>query len=238
MNRQKITGALFSLATALGTSGCMFGTAEPGPVQPVFSCGTPVKTTSKRPDGSTVEIERPMALPELLASGQSLTDAGLFAANTSLTGTGGYGQLESAVGCYGRALTLSPESYEAALGLGVTFIAKARNEPENSRWRLAFLESAKRQLGMAYMIRRGSFEPLYYLAEVAVLEEEYQAAKVILEELKKNGYRVGAVTTLLGYVLETTGDMATAVVNYEIAVREGWPTTSVGFAQARLLALR
>lgn len=219
---------------AVATAGCSaFGQAPP--VQPTLPiCARTVSETSSRVGENDATVQRPMNLAELLRAGDASRNEALEA-----QGAGGpfllsRARLEAAQSCYGRALSLSPESYEASIGLGVVFLGLARAEASGGARQRTFVELAKRRLGAAYMIRRGAFEPLYYLAETAVVEKDYKTAETLLDELEKKRYRLGSVGALQGYVHEKTGNAALARLHYEMVVKEGWPAEAVQFALERL----
>src|SRR6059058_4527386 len=82
---------------------------------------------------------KPLLTPELVENGNAVRDAGLV-----ILAAGGdaddLGQtLATAADCYSRALALAPDSYEASLGLGVTYLARVRASDKDSITRDAFL---------------------------------------------------------------------------------------------------
>ena len=169
------------------------------------------------------EHERPLTAPELTMFGNNFRDAGLDAQSGGYIG-GGEGELSAAADCYGRALQLAPDNYAANFGLGVSYMGRAKNiASKTDRKRIALLSSAKRMLGRAYALRHGHLEALFYLAELAVHEDDFNRAKTYLEVLKKRGYKPGPVAALLGYMAEAQGNDAQAQIHYEAALMAGWP---------------
>lgn len=177
---------------------------------------------------------RPLSTPELVQHGNSFLQMGLSAkASMPMLGET---EMDAAAGCYGRAIQLSRESYEATLGMGIVHLTRAQTAVEAKQTVDAetSLKAAKQMLGAAYMMRRGAFEPLFYLAWVLVLEEKYGEAKSILDELKAGNYRPGAVDLLYGYILEEAGNDDDADVSYNAVIREGWPDEAVEFARKKI----
>lgn len=215
----------FAAALAIGSTACFT------PQQQALNQANQeslARCSSPRDDG------KPRTAPELAVLGNSLRDAGLAAQAAGAMG-GGEGDLKGAANCYGRALQLAPESYSANMGLGVTYLARARlirNERDPKR--AHFLRAAKRMLGYAYMVRHGGYEPLYYLAEAAALEQDWARAKSYLEPLKTAGYKLGPVYALLGYIAEEQNDRTQAVVLFEMAMNAGWPAETVDHASRKV----
>ena len=136
--------------------------------------------------------------------------------------------------CYSRALLVAPDSYDAKLGLGITYLARARGMDERADTREPMLTAAKRALGEAYMVRQGPFEPLYYLAEVAVLEKDYDSANKFLKVLHESRAKFAPVAAMMGYIAEKQGDSERAKELYREAVQAGQPYETVLFASAKL----
>lgn len=107
--------------------------------------------------------------------------------------------------CFARALALSPNNYGATLATGVASLVAAKaalyynRGPELAAEHLA---QAKALLGSAYMLRAGQLEPLYYLAEVAVLEDEIDLALWFLSPLELASHKPLDVMILKSRVLE------------------------------------
>lgn len=175
--------------------------------------------------------------------GGSYTTAELVAqGNVYLASTSPFGSpLDRAASCYLRARQLSSEDYSVNLGLGVTYLIQAKAKLEAGKQARAeiLLESAKKALGIAYIVRQGHLEPIYYLAEIAILEnkpDSLRLAQLLLQHLEKERYKLGSVATLQGYLAERGGDRMKARERYLVAIRQNWPPESVNYALERYLA--
>jgi tetratricopeptide (TPR) repeat protein len=135
--------------------------------------------------------------------------------------------LRQAVDCYGRALRLSPDSYEAQLSMSVAYLARARLAPAKSMDRASLLEGARHMLGRAYMLRHGAYEPLYYLAQVAIEEGNLDLARQLLEVLQAARFKEGPVNMLLGHLYERLRNRREAAAFYAQAMAAGWPAESM-----------
>jgi hypothetical protein len=221
---------LLKAAILLGTTGCFAqmqqNAASQGTQESLAMCSSP------KEDG------KPRTAPELAALGDSLRDAGMQAQAAGAMG-GGDSDLSAAASCYGRALQLAPESYAANLGLGVSYLARARTiQNKNDSRRRHYLAAAKRMVGYAYMMRHGGYEALYYLAEAAVLDEDWSRARVYLEPLKRAGYKLGPVYALLGFIAEEQHDNTQAATLYEMAMNAGWPAETVDHVSRKVEEVR
>lgn len=172
----------------------------------------------------------------LIEQGDLIRDMALAFQGSSPYGV--QGDLTKASVCYGRALRISPTSYTANFGLGVTFLAMAREYTDETMSmnpeRELYLNAAKERLGKAYVLRAGSYEPVYYLAETAVHEEDFDRAKLYLNTLVKAGYKLGPSYALKGYIAEQENNESEAKEFYEMALQSGWPVTTLRFAGQRL----
>ena len=221
---------LLKAAILLGTTACFVpqqqGAMTQDTQERLAMCSSP------KDDG------KPRTAPELAVIGNSLRDAGMQAQAAGAMG-GGSSDLTAAANCYGRALQLAPESYAANLGLGVTYLARARAiQNKNDSKRRHFLSAAKRMLGYAYMMRHGGYEALYYLAEASVLDEDWSRARVYLEPLKRAGYKLGPVYALLGFIAEEQNDKVQATTLYEMAMNAGWPAATVDHVSRKVEEVR
>jgi len=187
-----------------------------------------------RPAMDDKGVSRPLMTPEYVSYGNFFLQNALSA--KAIFPTSGEDELDAAASCYGRALQLSRESYEATLGMGVIHVSRAQTaiESRHTDDAKASLIAAKQMLGTAYMIRRGAFEPLFYLAWVASLEDETKQAISILDELKAAGYRPGAVALLYGSIQEEEGAKEASQKAYQQVIREGWPEEAVDFAKGKI----
>lgn len=110
--------------------------------------------------------------------------------------------------CFSRALALSPDNYDATLSMGVAWLTAAKaahyyrkfyefwKAKHYDRIASEHLERAKHLLGRAYMLRSGQLEPLFYIAEVAVLEGDYELAHRYLTYLAESKYRTFEVLAI------------------------------------------
>jgi tetratricopeptide (TPR) repeat protein len=173
--------------------------------------------------------------PTLTAFANSKRDTGLLLqASSEYVGAGAEDFRVAAI-CYKRALQLSPDSYEANLGIGVAFLGLARSAHEEANLtKKTLAQAAKHALGHAYMVRQGPYEPVYYLAELAVFEKDYTRAKTMLELLSQADAKRGPVQALLGYIAEKTGDRTGAQSHYRAAVAEGGPIETMFYASAKV----
>lgn len=215
--RRRRTRRLPLLAFCALTSGCMAKSMEGNEPQTALnSCGAANETK------------------EIVASADAYRNHGLN--KPAVLGTNR--DLIAAGECYARALSLSPVHYEANLGLGVVLLARAEHEKAGSIERSTFLSAAKSRFGAAYVIRQGAFEPLYYLAEVAVMEGDYNRANRYLKPLYDAKYKVGPVAALYGYMAEVSNDKERARAFYARTTQVGWPSESVVWAADKLKKLR
>lgn len=131
--------------------------------------------------------------------------------------------------CYTHALQINPEDYGAHLGLGVAniMIGRRTGQPE-------YFNTARTHLATALAVRPFHFEVVYYLAELAVLEDKYELAQAFLDPLLKAGYKKGPVYTLAGDVYRHLGDSKKAREFYMIGAREGWPVMTARYARERM----
>lgn len=134
----------------------------------------------------------------------------------------------NAMVCYLHTLQINPEDYGAHLGIGVANIMTARLTGQKEH-----LNTARTHLALALAIRPFHFETVYYLAELAVLEEKYTIAKEFLTPLLKAGYKKGPVNTLAGDVYLHLGEEKLARKFYAIGADEGWPMSTARYAQER-----
>lgn len=177
---------------------------------------------------------QPLQAPALMGIGNLyLTDALGDMVNSGLGATS---KLEKSNECFDRALRLAPDNYEAQLSIGVTYLARARLAMEGPE-RSSLLQAARHMLGSAYMLRHGAYEPLYYLAEVAVAEHNPELARKLVEPLQRAHVKDGPVNALLGYLDERDDRLDDAREAYRKAIAAGWPAESLSFATARLAKL-
>jgi tetratricopeptide (TPR) repeat protein len=221
-------GWALALGVALATTalGCFQGLQQGAAVASEGRvCAKLVEIEQK--DGN--KTQRPQTTIELVLHGDRLRDEGLYLNATAAFGRGS-SQMFGALDCYGRALALAPEHYGANLGLGVTYLALAKQldeKPESERVR-SMLQSAKKSLARAYALRRGHFEPVFYLAEIAAFEEDYQRARGYIEAIQKAGTtKLGPVEALLGSIAERQGNKEEAKQHYEAAFRSGGPVETL-----------
>ena len=200
--------------------------------QGIWGCGMPVTPTpSGGATGACATTVPKNGAPDLVEQGVALRDAALraqFMPNTE-------GTLREASQCFERALTYAPENYDAVLGSGLTYLALARaTDALRSSRAKQLLILAKRQLGRAYLLRQGSREALYYLAEAAMLEENSEEALRFLAPLEKSGYRLGPVNAMLGDAAFLKGDKETANTYWTAAANSGYPAETVEYAHHRV----
>lgn len=131
--------------------------------------------------------------------------------------------------CYAHALQINPEDYGAHLGLGVANIMASRRSGNRE-----YLSTARTHLSLALAIRSFHFEVVYYLAELAVLEDKYELAQAFLEPLLKAGYKKGPVYTLAGDVYRHLGQGDKARAFYAQGANEGWPLVTAQYARERM----
>lgn len=213
--------AIVLFASALGW-GCGHGL---GAVE-IYSCAKP----------STDGSNQPLQTSALVAQGNLYLEGGLRDL-TRYTVLDVAATLRQSGDCFGRALRLAPDSYEAHLSMGIAYLARARMQDEDTPDRADLLNGARRLLGRAYMLRHGAFEPLYYLAEVAATQGDLALARRLLEPLHRAGVKEGAVNMLLGSLSERQDKPREARTFYRKAVAAGWPPEALSFAAARLRKL-
>lgn len=184
-------------------------------------------------EGTTGSKQEPLQAPALLEVGNNYLDGALHDLDKSDI-LGVQTALRKSSECFGRALRLAPDSYEAQLSMSVAYLARARLAAEGSSDRASLLQGARHMLGRAYMLRHGAYEPLYYLAEVSVAEGNLALARKFLEPMRAAGVKEGPVNMLLGYISERNGKTDDAREFYRKAVAAGWPAETLSFAATRL----
>lgn len=172
--RAVMLGTLFALALLLA---------------PAAARASPLPCTQISDEGA------PVTLAALLAAG----DAALRAALEALEPQD---DLLAARACYERALQQSPDSYAASLGLGVGEVLRAQHLGRSRQDAADAIGQAKLHLGRAYFLRQDPYEPLYYLAEVALLEGDLAQAEALLQPLQEARWKEGAVYLLLAELAE------------------------------------
>jgi hypothetical protein len=214
-----------SLALILASTGCL--PKAPGPVD-INRCAV-----EKTADGQY----KPMLAPELVETGNEYLEGALHDLPQVDPGDV-QKELQRSDDCFGRALRLAPDNYDAQLSMGITYLAHARLLHDDSPERSSLLKGARHMLGRAYMLRHGAYEPLYYLAEVAIAEGDLVTARHFLEPLRAAGTKAGPVNMLLGYLSEREGKTDEAQEFYRKAVTAGWPAETLQYATTRLDQLR
>lgn len=132
--------------------------------------------------------------------------------------------LKHAEACYAAALRLSPESYEALLGLGVVHLVRYRQAYSEGEAALA-----RSALVRAYHTRQAAFEPLYYLAELELLGGERERARALLQILDEQEVKQGAVYVLLAVLAAADGDPEIAAAYRDKAILRGQPSSLLAF---------
>lgn len=202
-----------------GSAGCVAATLAP-PTNPCSVTGQ---------DG------QPPSSSLLLFVGKSRLSDGLASVNSGTKQPYRIAPLVAAAECYSRALQRAPDNYEATMGLAATYIALTIQLSSESSERVAAISSAKRMLGKAYALRQGAFEPLYYLAELALIEgDEDRALRFLTKMESKPAGPQGPVLVLIGHIYERKKNRAKAQEYYERALSVGWPRESVAYAAFRL----
>jgi tetratricopeptide (TPR) repeat protein len=171
--------------------------------------------------------EEPLAASKLLETGHAY-----------LQGSPNSENADQAIYCFNRVLRSMPQSYEAQLGLGIAFLTKAKylsgEEPEIVDERKGLLSGARTTLGRAYSLRHGSYDPLYYLSEVALMEDELPIAQLFLDTLRGAGVKEAPVHMLLGRLREREGKAKEARAHFEQAYSLGWPSEVVAYTKEKL----
>lgn len=182
----------------------------------------------------------PLPLGKLLADGEAALGAALRAVEPLAEPLD---DLLIAKACYERALLQSPDSYEASLGLGVVHLMRAKHLLKRRQDAVDVLSAAKHHIGRAYFLRQDPYEPLYYLAEVALLQRDFAQAESFLQPLQEARWKEGAVYLLLG---ELVGRGAHPWVRgcerakhlshccYQRALEAGGPPAAYRYASYRL----
>lgn len=128
--------------------------------------------------------------------------------------------------CYQHALQINPEDYGAHIGIAAANIMSARQTEQR-----VYINTARTHLALALAVKPFHFEAIYYLAELAVIEENYNVAKELLGPLLKTGYKKGPANTLAGDVYMKLGEQKKARAFYAIGANEGWPLATARYAQ-------
>lgn len=149
-----------------------------------------------------------------------------IALDSSLSGSSGE-SLALAEKCFSGARVLSPQSYEALLGSGITHLVRARVTGSHAHFLLA-----DNSLKQAYLIRQGALEPLYYMAEIRFHNEDYKAAKVLLNVLEQNNVKLGPTYALRVAIALRENDDAQVDVYKQKAVQIGEPFASMAYLDA------
>jgi tetratricopeptide (TPR) repeat protein len=230
MVRHELRGAALALWASM-LMGCGFAK------QPMAVAADSLKACAatkeiKKDNGDT--HYRPLTAPELVQTGNRFRDSGLAQQSAGSLGRG-EGALNSAADCYGRALQLAPDNFAANFGLGVAYLARAKNfSKKTDRKRESLIASSKRLLGRSYALRHGHLEALFYLAELSVIQEDFARAKGYLDELRKRNFKAGPVAALLGFMAEVQGNEAQAQIHYEQALMAGWPIETLVWVSAKV----
>lgn len=146
--------------------------------------------------------------------------------------------LRDARDCYTRTLQSSSNNYSALLGLGIANTMGAMIETDDQQLRSSYLQSAKRLLGRAYIVRQGPYEPIYYLAHVAMIEGRNDQATEFLNQLLKAGYRIGSVYALCAEIAARANNQAQAEDYYRKVLEVGASSDELYWALSRLATLR
>jgi tetratricopeptide (TPR) repeat protein len=211
-------------AVVVATAGCNFGPRPEVAARMEDVCGV-------GKDGA------PLKAPELVARANLVRDEALREMGSGAP-FGGETNLIKASDCYLRALRLAPDNYEANLGLGIVNLGRARNASDSEERRAPYLLAAKRAFGRAYMTRQGPFDPVYYLAEVAVLEKDMNRAERLLEVLEKAKGNLGPVYALRGYIAEEKRQRADAYRFYQLALESGCSGQTLEFVAQKVMERR
>jgi len=149
-----------------------------------------------------------------------------------------YGFLRDARDCYTKTLQSSPNNYTALLGLGIANTMGAMIETEDQQLKASYVQSAKRLLGRAYVVRQGPYEPIYYMAQVAMIEGQNDKATEFLNLLLKAGYKVGSVYALYAEISARVNNDSQAEEYYRKVLEVGASAAELRWAVIRLASLR
>jgi len=140
-------------------------------------------------------------------------------------------QMGVAIYCYSRALKLSPEEYRAWLGLGTIYLIGAHMASDNNDrpTQDSYVALAKAHIARAYVSSAGSFEPLYFLADIATIEYDFERAQRFLGYLQRAAVMPDAVLMLSGFIAEKQGRSEDARRYYSDAIRGGASSELLGF---------
>ena len=142
--------------------------------------------------------------------------------------------LSTARACYEHALELEPGHAESSLGLGVVFLVAANRERNWVEVKRSYAAQAKKHLGRAFVATGGSYEVLYFLANLAIVEGDLPRAALLLASLQQTGERPEAVSIGFGYIAEQRGTRELAKQWYTRALQAGADPESAGFLTQQL----
>ena len=229
--------------TAAPTESAEAGAAQPAPAVDLEAVLSSVGGAGKCAQSNSTTVLKSLGIASL---GAAMEDSeGKMDKGARADAAGMKMRLHQSTECLGKALRLAPDDYVARLALGVTYLMLAKAEYKRgnapgghdyvpgANWGM-YISAAKAQLGRAYMLRMGNYEPLYYLAEVAVEMGEFDTARAFLKPLQDAGYKRGPVLALQGFILEWTGRPDDAEKYYQLALQSGWPFTTFTYALDRL----
>lgn len=91
--------------------------------------------------------------------------------------------------CYEHAYSLNKLDYSVHLGLGVASLMMGRLSEDLGRIPSSFIVAAKKHLGRAFLLSQGHLETIYYLAEVAMAEGNYQIALDLSKPLVEKDHK-------------------------------------------------
>lgn len=177
-----------------------------------------------------------MALEKLLRAGDDALESALDRLDPDE-------DLVTAKVCYERGLLQSPDSYAASLGLGIVHLERARRQLRRGQDAADLITEARRHIGWAYFLRQDPYEPLYYLAEIALLLGDLKQAESFLAPLQEAGWKEGPVYLLLAELVargarpeikgcEKMPDLPRCC--YQKALDAGWPLEVHRYAGTRL----
>jgi tetratricopeptide (TPR) repeat protein len=234
MRATRAMAAFFAMFVATGCLQILKMPFSSGPGSSSLAATNPFLLRSSECARPPASHAGPYLASELIALGSSNLSTALSLAGAP---TSESLELSTAIDCFGRALRLVPESYEASLGMGIAYLAGARFLDKKGEERDNFLGGARNMLGHAYTLRHGAYEPLYYLAEVALVEGNLALARQFLIPLQSARVKEGPVNMLLGRLSELEGKTQEAVGLYRRAISIGWPHETTRYSSIRVAEL-
>lgn len=146
--------------------------------------------------------------------------------------------LRDARDCFARARDLAPNNYVALLGLGIANTLSAMVSSQDTNAKRTYLQSAKLNLGKAFLVRNYPFEPIYYLAHAFIIEGQDQQAETLLKVLIRAQYKVGSAHLVLAEIASKRRNERAAEAEYRRVLEVGASGSELAWAASRITQIQ